>query len=76
MKRISAAAAGFAIAAGMLLPAVTAHADEPDPATPTSAGADARPLHHPLALHYLHGEPHTTPHGLSHSVRQAHRPGG
>ena len=74
MRRISTAAAGFAIAAGALLHAVPAQADEPTPTTPPSVSPDSGPARHPLTLHYLHNEPHMGPHGLSHSVRKAHRP--
>jgi len=71
MKSIAIAAATLAVTAGVLGAAAPAQADDA-PATPSGAGTTV--IHHRFGLHYLTRAPHMAPRGMTHSVRQAHRP--
>lgn len=71
MRRIATAAATIAITAGVLFTAAPAEADEQNT---TSELPSTQVIHHRFRLHYLDRDPHMTPRGMAHSVRQAHRP--
>lgn len=72
MKRIAVTAATFAITAGVLFTAAPAQADDSE-TKPSGTGTTV--IHHRFQLHYLDRDPHMAPRGMTHSVRQAHRPG-